>query len=437
MRSTWKKDGLKEIDRQFFNDIWGWADGTGREYAIMGSLDSIYFIDVTDPANPIEVDAEPGRDVNCIHRDFKTYKHYCFAVADEGFSSLQVFDLQYLPDSVHKVYDSDEFGYRAHNIFIEGSKLYLAANLSKEKFSALRVLNIENPSKPKLLFDLEAQGINLDYVHDIYVRNDTAICSGGEDGIYVFNVFDSIEKSGSKFYAPGMELTGGMATYPNKGYNHSSAMDKTGKYIYFADENHGLALKVMAQKDNRGWSVVKEFGHEHEKGSIAHNPFVNGDLLYVSYYQQGVQVYDISVPDSPVRVGFYDTYPRNMGFDGLDGCWGVYPYLPSGNIIASDQYFGLYVFGELSSISRPQKVSVLNVYPNPVSLGGIMGLNLEKPIVSISLHDLNGKLIKSFPPTTRGNEPFNIQFPENLVGGTYQLRVETKNELLSKLIIAE
>ena len=43
-----------------------------------------------------------------------------------------------------------------------------------------------------------------------------------------------------------------------------------------------------------------------------------------------------------IEVGNYDTAP-SFGGDGFNGCWGVYPYLPSGLIIASDIEEGLYV----------------------------------------------------------------------------------------------
>ena len=43
-----------------------------------------------------------------------------------------------------------------------------------------------------------------------------------------------------------------------------------------------------------------------------------------------------------VEVGTFDTSPNFSG-DGFYGCWGVYPWLPSGLIIASDIEDGLYV----------------------------------------------------------------------------------------------
>ena len=35
-----------------------------------------------------------------------------------------------------------------------------------------------------------------------------------------------------------------------------------------------------------------------------------------------------------VQVAYYDSYSGSG--NGFDGCWGTYPFLPSGNIISSD-----------------------------------------------------------------------------------------------------
>ena len=43
-----------------------------------------------------------------------------------------------------------------------------------------------------------------------------------------------------------------------------------------------------------------------------------------------------------IVVGSYDTYPQGSG-NGFNGCWGVYPFLPSGNLVCSDIDNGLFV----------------------------------------------------------------------------------------------
>ena len=56
-----------------------------------------------------------------VHRDYHDYNGYLYAVCDENYSSLQIMDLHYLPDSVPVLYDSDSLIIRAHNLFIDTS----------------------------------------------------------------------------------------------------------------------------------------------------------------------------------------------------------------------------------------------------------------------------------------------------------------------------
>jgi hypothetical protein len=55
---------------------------------------------------------------------------------------------------------------------------------------------------------------------------------------------------------------------------------------------------------------------------------------------------DVHNPANPMELGFYDTYTANPDTvpGPFGGCWGVYPYFPSGKIIASDMQSGLFVF---------------------------------------------------------------------------------------------
>ena len=61
----------------------------------------------------------------------------------------------------------------------------------------------------------------------------------------------------------------------------------------------------------------------------------------MSYYVDGTRVLDISDPEYPIEVGYFDT----SDLQGLyDGNWGTYAYLPSGYIISSDRQNGLFIF---------------------------------------------------------------------------------------------
>ena len=73
-----------------------------------------------------------------------------------------------------------------------------------------------------------------------------------------------------------------------------------------------------------------------------HNGFTRGNRYYMSNYERGMTILDITDPTAPEEVGFFDTFStsNNASFNGN---WGVYPYLPSGIILASDIQGGLYI----------------------------------------------------------------------------------------------
>src|SRR6218665_792472 len=49
----------------------------------------------------------------------------------------------------------------------------------------------------------------------------------------------------------------------------------------------------------------------------------------------------MSRPKNVVQIGWYDTHPSQSS--SYNGCWGVYPYFPSGLIIGSDMEMGLFI----------------------------------------------------------------------------------------------
>ena len=202
--------------------------------------------------------------------------------------------------------------------------------------SNLVVLDLnQNPAAPTLVRNINLTG---GYVHDMYLRNHIGYCSHEGRGLYVYD-----------FSNPNnVVLLGTITSYQEQGYNHSSWLSSNGQVLAMADENHDLSIKVVDVTDLTDMNVISTFKSTLEAevatNSIAHNPFIIGDkYAVVSYYHDGVQIYDIEDPANPVRAGYYDTYPTNTNYIGGFGSWGVFPFFPSGNIIASDINNGLFV----------------------------------------------------------------------------------------------
>lgn len=350
-----------------YNEVWGIAVN-GHEYGIIGSTAGTHFIDITDPTMPWEAFFVPGAatGASIIHRDYHDYAGYLYAVCDEGQSTLQIMDITHLPDSLPVVYDSKARFSRSHNIFIDTASalLYtLATSGGDSPYSGMRVYDLANPISPTLVGSYNTFGsFSFGHVHDAYVRNDTAFLNCGYDGFTMVDFSDP--------YQP--VPLGTLTSYPGKGYNHSGWQSEDGSYYFMADETHGSPLKVLDIKDPENIKVASIFeAIPGDLKSIPHNLLIRGDYLYVSYYYDGLRVFDIHDPENPpIQVLHYSTSSEPK-LNSYKGAWGAFPYLPSGNILISDMQEGLFVFApvepSISAIPKIQNNIAFTISPNPAS----------------------------------------------------------------------
>lgn len=336
-----------------FNDCWGYVDAAGNEYAIIGTTTKIFFFNVTDPdsVEMIEIftnNDPPGLNMGSSSwRDFKTHGTKAYACADVGSEGLLVFDLSGLPNAVTLEEQNTTFFTRSHNIFIDSitGKLYTAGARLGTVQKDMIILDLDPLS---LIAEVD---LSANYIHDLYVHNDTAYCSHGGNGLYVW-------------YLGNPENPEYIANVGTGGYNHSSWPTADRSYLVYAEEvPQGQPLRVvdMTELNDGNIEVIKSFKFpllDPLENNRPHNPFIKDNLVYVSYYHDGVQIFDISNPMNPTVAGYYDTYHQNTNYNqSFPGCWGVYPYLPSGNIIASDINNGFFL---LEYVEAPLPVDLIS-----------------------------------------------------------------------------
>lgn len=439
-----------------YNEIWGVARG-GKEYAVLGSTAGTHFIDVTDPSNPTEAFFIAGNDNGgiIIHRDYHDYGDYLYMVADEGNSTLQILDLSHLPDSLPVVYDSNELFRQAHNIFIDSTQSMLYCFATKggpQSYSALRLYYIEDPLNPEFVGEFnEFGGLSAGHVHDGFVRDGIAFLNCGNDG---FALVD--------FTIPTAPITKSiLTTYQQQGYNHSGWLSESCDYYYMADESHNRDIKVVDVRNPCEVQVTSTFDEGTPvSGTIPHNQVVACNYLYVSYYYNGLQVYDISNPAQPERVMHYDTSPLPLR-NSYEGAWGVYPFLPSGNILVSDMQEGLFIIEaidsgcnstaatpdgvcEVSCDATPtsdidQNVESVNLAPLPAQQFIEVKLTLKQSQrnVNIDIIDINGRQIERLGTYDfhASQNQLSLDLP-NLAKGLYLLQFSNADlQFTEKLII--
>jgi len=311
------------------NDIWGWVSPISEdEYALVGLNDGFACVNVSSPSNPtLEFQIA---DINSTWRDVKTWGNYAY-VTTEADAGLLIVDLTDMTGNTNwhvsnftnpTTGASVEFT-AAHNLYIDENGICYIFGASSATGSS--------PSDGAIFLDVAANATaphylgewNEHYIHDGMVRGDTMYAGciyAGE--LYVVDVSDKNNPS-----------TLGTHSTPNN-FTHNAWISDDGNFVFTTDETSDAYLAAYDITDCNNIQEVDRIQSNPGSSSIPHNTHVDGNFLITSYYRDGTTVHDISQPNNMVQVAYYDSYSGSG--NGFDGCWGTYPYLPSGIIISSD-----------------------------------------------------------------------------------------------------
>jgi choice-of-anchor B domain-containing protein len=427
-------------DFRKYSGCWGWFQANkSKEYAISGTSNGVYFIDVTSPSTPSVSGFVPGR-LNSTWREMKTYQHYCYIISDDASpNSFQIVDMQYLPDSVHVVYNGKSYFERAHAMWIDGNRLYCSGvTYSTGTTASMNIYSLATPSVPLLLKQLNQDIPSISYVHDMYARNDTVFASAGWQGLFVLKF-----NSGTNTFTQIGSYTG----YTSSAYNHSSFLTQNAKYLVFCDEvPASLPIRVVDVQNFSNIQPVQTFKPFTQ--TTPHNPYLIGnDIAVVSCYEDGLNIYNISNPTNICLTGYFDTYPQSGGHQSgyvsaYRGNWGAYPYLPSGIIIANDMQNGVFILNANAALSSTTCIplginqnemtnSNLLFYPNPASNRIAVSYNTNNNTL-LQIKTLTGQLVFEKYYTQTIND---YVFTENLANGTYIISVTENNYTKNKKLI--
>jgi choice-of-anchor B domain-containing protein len=346
------------------NDIWGWTDPqSGKEYALVGRIDATSFVDITDPTKPVflgELPLTPGSRP-ASWRDIKVYENHAFIVADgAGAHGMQVFDLTQLRTVRNAPVTFEPTAHytrinSAHNIVIneESGFAYSVGSGSGGETcgGGLHMIDIRDPKNPTFagcFADAQTGRSNTGYSHDaqcvMYKGPDQRyagreICLGSNET--ALSIADVTDKQNPKAIS--------RATYPNVAYSHQGWLSDDHRFFYMNDEgDEGQRLVprtrtlVWDLTDLEDPQLVKE--HLGTAGSIDHNLYVKGNLVYQSNYTSGLRILDISDPANPKEVGWFDTAPyADDDRPSFSGSWSNYPFFKSGTIAVSSIGEGLFL----------------------------------------------------------------------------------------------
>ncbi len=344
--------------------VWGYVDqNDNREYAIIGLYNSVTVVEVTDPFHPRIVGSIESLD--SIWREVKAYSRfskkknrwegYAYISTEARGAGIQIIDLTKLPDSI-SLARTDRDVDTSHTVFVSNIDYATGAALPgrtpylyfEGSNRGLTQFSLKKPKNPKLLGEYTET-----YVHDIYAETFTDSradqCAPGHNPCEVVFAWTGSDVRLIDFTDKDQPVVLSTIDYTGIAYPHSGWISSDKKYLFSCDELD----EAFGDRETRIMTInIKNFlnpkirrSHQGNTKAIEHNAVVVGDRLYVAHYTRGIVIFDTKKPTKLKEIGFFDTYPEGNEND-FAGVWGVYPFLPSGNILISDIERGLFIVKE-------------------------------------------------------------------------------------------
>ncbi len=268
-----------------------------------------------------------------------------------------------------------------HEMVITGN--FLIENFNGFSSKILKVINISNPAAPVFVRDINPTEVS--WVHAMHIRGNRMFTSGwGTGSVRGRTEIYDIANLGTQ--APTLlgfiEDTSSVTAGNNM---HSSWSSEDGNFLYSCREtsNGNADLRTYNISNPAQPLLVNKLGMNdlNLNATSPHNPVVMGNYLYVSWYEAGMQVFDLTNPAAPKQVGQYDSYQAaraepeelkslteaepwdmicglNRGQNtlptGYDGNWAVFPFLGQNKVLMGDLKNGLLVV-DATGLNRPAK----------------------------------------------------------------------------------
>jgi uncharacterized protein (TIGR03437 family) len=313
--------------RNRYADIWG--EG---QYAYLCSYQgsNVIIIDLSDPRAPKQVGVfEPPNGASLRDAVVLNGIGYFSSDDNKGVYIVDVRDPQN-PRQLSNITDAQNGHRSVHELSVSDGFLYEADS----KSTRIKVFDVRNPAQPVFKWDIDCQETGS--VHSALALNGRLYASGlgGRTEIY------DVSNVATVLPARLGVINSGLAS-------HSTWVSNDGRILATCSERENGDTRLYDVSNPANPRLLSSI----TAASIGidaftpHNPVIVGNLLFVAWYQAGTQVFDITDPSNPVRIGEYDTYggPRCTNNVCYSGNWGVYPFLGLDRVLLSDMDGGLFI----------------------------------------------------------------------------------------------
>jgi uncharacterized protein (TIGR03437 family) len=345
-----------------YGDVWGEGN-----YAYLASYNGtgVMIIDISDTANPRMAGyynpGEGGRFQDVVVINGIGY------FGSESRGGLHIVDVRNPANPVLlSQVNTEQNGHpNVHEIFVADGALYEADS----RTNRVKVFDVRNPAAPVFVRDIDT---NDPRVHAAVVNNGRLFTSGLGGKTDIYDVRRVLT-----------EQPAHLGTVDSGQGSHSSWASNDGTLLAVARETPNGDVRLFDITNPSSATLITTISAQSLgiEAFSPHNPYIVGNLLFVSWYQAGLVVVDITTPTQPRLVGSYDTHQGEI--NGFDGCWGVYPFLGFDRLLVSDLDGGLYIVDATAALTGPRTVSAASYNISAIAPSAIVsafGQNLASVI---------------------------------------------------------
>jgi choice-of-anchor B domain-containing protein len=328
-------------DQDFYADIWGEGDFAYLASWGPSGATGVLIYDVSDPANPVLATPYNGGPGGLPYQDVKVADGIGYFGLDDG--STDGTDIVDLSDPTNPVLllrlnEADDNSLpNVHNVSVHAGFLYQADSES----ATVAVFDVSTPAAAFFVRDIDTPGVS---IHDITARGGRLFAAdiGGAE-TYIYDVTNV-----------GVAAPPLLGTIPSVPASHSSWVSDDGTILVNVEERDAGDVTLWDITDPANPVLLSTINAVllGIDASLPHNPILVGDILYMSWYESGLQVLDISDPSNPVHLGGFDTFPGPNEGD-QEGNWGVYPLLGPDRVLLSDSAEGMIIVDVTSIVTPP------------------------------------------------------------------------------------
>lgn len=319
-----------------------------------------------------------------------------------------------------------------HELFVTPDGILYEAD---SRTNMIKIFDVRDPRNPAFLWDIQTTDSR--FIHAVIAVNGRLFTSGWSGRTDIYDVRNVLTQAPT------------LLGYIESGTNsHASWPSNDGKLLASARETANGDVRLFDISNPANPIELSRISAESLgfESFSAHNPYIVGNLLIISWYQGGVVVLDITDPRQPRLTGRYDTYPAAAA-TGYDGCWGVYPFLGLDRVLLSDLDGGLYIVDATAAQVGPRTVSAASYSFSAVagkSIVSAFGTNLAtstqiaatNPLptslagASVSVQDFKG-VERAAPLFFVSPNQINYEIPAGTAPGAALIKFSNGNQIVT------